>query len=172
MRHTTYATPRERKRDQIRGVVTAALVNVGLLLCAGSGWARVGAGGLANADTLLLIVSITPWVVNGILVGLLFLLRPAMGVGYVAAFGLVILAALILGAVSFASCLAGMVAGFALGALSPDMAGGALLLVWAGGSLWGVFLLLRLASASFSSWWSDEQGEGASGPTPTPRDEG
>lgn len=157
MRRHTYATPRERKRDQIRGVVIAALVNVGLLLCAGGGWARVAAGGLANGDTILRIVSITPWVVNGLLVGLLFLLRPAMGVGYVSAFGLVILAVLILGATSFASCLVGMMAAFTIGALSPTMAGGVLLIIWVGGSLWGVYLLVRMARASFTSWWAEEE---------------
>lgn len=78
MKRKVYTTRRERMTDQIMGFFAFPLVNVplGIIL-----WII---SQMASSSWLVILVSVLPWLVNGIVIVLAFLLRPQFGLGYIA----------------------------------------------------------------------------------------
>jgi len=105
MRRKVYATNRERKIDQLIGFVAFPLVNGVLWFVTNRllAWAAVACRGpdydLARACILLM-----PWIINGIVIALAFLFRPAIGDGYIACIGVALFIPLVLSILFVAAC--------------------------------------------------------------------
>ena len=83
MKRQVYTTARERRTDQIVGFIAFPIVNFTL-------WYVIDRL-LVSAIAPRSIVLLLPWIVNGAVLGMAFLFRPQMGVGYIAWPGLMCL---------------------------------------------------------------------------------
>lgn len=83
MRRQVYTTARERRADQIVGFIAFPIVNFTL-------WYVIDRL-LVSAIAPRSIVLSLPWIVNGAVLGMAFLFRPQVGVGYIAWPGLMCL---------------------------------------------------------------------------------
>jgi hypothetical protein len=175
MRRQHYPTIRARNIDQLKGAGLAFLVNIGLLI--GLALVRNALAPAINGSTPPavspdLVLNLIPWLVNGALLAVLFLLRPAMGVGYITSFMLTIGVAIGLGVVFFGSCVAGMTAGFALGLifmpigrdLGGIISGGVFVIIWIGVFLAGLYALGRMLKSMYDDWWREPPGDGTGQP--------
>jgi hypothetical protein len=103
MKRKVYATKRERMIDRIIGFVAFPLVNVPLWIILWVISQRIG-------SQLILLVSALPWLVNGIVIVLAFLLRPEFGLGYIAFIGVALTVVAILSVSFVAACFVTFVA--------------------------------------------------------------
>jgi hypothetical protein len=104
MKRKVYSTRRERLRDRLIGLVAAPLVNIplGIIL-----WIIPQTAILSRTSDLsllLVMVSALPWLVNGIVIVLAFLLRPEFGFGYIVCLGGAIALVTALSALFVAAC--------------------------------------------------------------------
>jgi WD40 repeat protein len=146
MKRKVYASDRERKSNQLRGAIAFPLVNVPLWLITGSllGWAERTYGGSPTYDSVHTPILLLPWFVNGLILTLVFLLRPQMGVGYIASIFLIIGAGIVLGGLFVVTCVLSLPAWF-LGAPGP--------LLFLALFLGGLYYLCRWAAAAYREWW-------------------
>jgi predicted anti-sigma-YlaC factor YlaD len=111
MKRKDYATARERMAYQIIGFLTFPLVNIplGILLWSIS----------QKIDSQLpTLVSALPWLVNGIVLVLAFLLRPEFGVGYIAFIGVAITVITALSVLFVAACFVSILSAAVIGPLA------------------------------------------------------
>jgi hypothetical protein len=144
VKRKTYATIRERKADQMVGLVSFLIINI-LLLATTRFWAMH-----TSRETYGLLL---PWILNGGFVILAFIFRPQMGVGYLASFCIIFSGAIILGELFVSACfVAGMVSLFfeylheGSGILFYFTLFPVLFLV-------GLYFVGRLAVSFFITWW-------------------
>ena len=139
MKRKVYATRRERMTYHIIGFLAFPLVNVplGLLLWMIS--QRID-------SQLFTLVSVLPWLVNGIVLVLAFLLRPEFAIGYIAFIGFAITASTALSVLFVAACFVSVLSAAVIGDLAI-----ALFVVL---MLGGLFVLAVVAIHVFRSWWS------------------
>lgn len=180
MRRLSYATPRERKRDQLFGFVAFPVVN-GVLYLATS-WLLAGGAttfqGEMDDEQFRLVVLLLPWVVNGLLLALSLVFRPQMAIGYLACLSGILILGIALGALFLLSCFAALAVGIPTSNLAEDLGGFLTLLVFFGLMLAGVVFFGWLILHFFKDWWSsdDETPEEAQGEAgyhrPEPMSEG
>jgi len=141
MKRKVYATRRERMTYHIIGFLAFPLVNVplGILLWMIS--QRIDSH--SQFPTLILAL---PWLVNGIVIVLAFLLRPEFAIGYIAFIGAAVAVVMALGVVVVAAC-------FVIIPLAPvigDLANWVFIFLVAA----GLFGLVVLVIYLFTDWWS------------------
>ena len=105
-----YTTRRERMIDRIIGFLAFPLVNapLGIIL-----WIIPQTTMLSrssNPGLLLMFISTLPWLVNGIVIVLAFLLRPQLGIGYIAFIAIALTLVGVLSVVFVAACFVTFVA--------------------------------------------------------------
>ncbi len=101
MKRHVYLSVEEVKRDQITGFVLAVAVNIAIYFLP-DWFTTVVFGSPYNTYVLLL-----PWVANIVLLMATLLIRPQMGLGYLAAIGCAIGIPLAVGAIFVVSCFVG-----------------------------------------------------------------
>ena len=129
----------KRMDDQIIGFLAFPLVNVPLGVTLWNISQRID----SQLPTLVLAL---PWLVNGIVLTLAFLLRPDFGVGYIAFIGAAITVVTALSVLFVAACFVSILSA----ALIGDLAIGLFVFLMAAGLLG----LGVLAIYVFQSWWS------------------
>jgi len=139
MKRKDYATGRERMTYQVIGFLAFPLVNVPLGIILWNISQRID-------SQLPTLVSALPWLVNGIVLALAFLLRPDFGVGYIAFIGAAITVVTALSVLFVAACFVSILSA----ALIGDLAIGLFVFLMAAGLLG----LGVLAIYVFQSWWS------------------
>jgi hypothetical protein len=146
MKHIDYATGRERRTDQILGFLAFPLLNVplGIIL-----WFIPQTTILSRMSnpTLLLLISALPWIVNGIVLVLAFLLRPDFAVGYIAFIGAAVAVVTALSVLFVAACFVTILSAAIIG---EQLAIGLFVVLMLG----GVSVLVALAIYIFQNWWS------------------
>src|SRR5512138_89530 len=110
MKRKVYTTRRERVIDRIIGFLAFPLVNVPLgiilwLIPQTAIFSRT-----SNPGLLLVLISALPWLVNGIVIVLAFLLRPQLGIGYMAFIAIALALVGVLSVVFVAACFVTIVA--------------------------------------------------------------
>lgn len=146
MKRKVYTTRRERMIDQVLGFLAFPLVNVllGIIL-----WMM-----MSGVDSLSLpLVSVLPWLVNGAIIVLAFLLRPEFAIGYISFMGAAVAVVIALSVVVVAACFVII----PLAAVIGDQTGWVLLSVF--GFLVGVGLvgLCIVAYLISKRWWSSSK---------------
>lgn len=141
MKRNVSVTRRERMIYYIIGFLAFPLVNVplGIIL-----W--IISQRIDSHSQLLTLVLALPWLVNGIVVVLAFLLRPEFATGYIAFIGASVAMVIALGIVVVAAC-------FVIIPLAPvigDLANWVFLLL----IVVGLFGLVVLVIYLFTNWWS------------------
>ena len=146
MKRKVYASRRERMIDQIMGFVAFPLVNIPL----GTILWRISSMDILSrtndASLLLVLVSALPWIVNGIILVLAFLLRPEFAVGYISFIGAAVAVVIALSTVVVAAC-------FVIIPLAPvigDLVNWVFIFLIAVGLL----VLVSFAIELFRGWWS------------------
>ena len=99
MKRKVYTTRRERMTDQILGLLAFPLVNVPLGIILWMISQRIDSH--SQLPTLVLAL---PWLVNGIVIVLAFLLRPEFAIGYIAFIGAAVAVATAVSVVFVAAC--------------------------------------------------------------------
>jgi hypothetical protein len=97
MKRKVYTTRRDRMIDRIIGFVAFPLVNVPLGIIFWIIPPRID-------SPSLMLVAVLPWLVNGIVLVLAFLLRPEFGFGYIAFIGGAVAVATAVSIASVAAC--------------------------------------------------------------------
>ena len=144
MKRAVYATARERKIDQLIGLVAFPLVNV-LLWLTIDFWLRYSFNELG--------VSLLPWIVNGGFLSLAFIFRPHIGVGYIVGFGIIIVGIVILGVLFVGACFVSIIVAIPFGILSNELGAAVLCLLFPLLLLVGLPLLGWVGISVFNSWW-------------------
>jgi hypothetical protein len=90
MKRKVYTTSRERRIDQLIGFAAFPLVNAVIFA---ANWLLAWAADALHAptqevQTFQVCISLLPWIVNGLVLVLIFLFRPYMGIGYIACMGI------------------------------------------------------------------------------------
>jgi hypothetical protein len=142
MKRKVYATRRERITDELIGFLSFPLVNVPLGIMLGAIKHRID-------SSLLMLLAALPWLVNGSLLVLALLLRPAFAVGYIAFIGAVIASVIALSAVVVAACFVTIPLFLVIGDLGN----------WVFISLVvvGLYFLVVWAMDVFTNWWSPDK---------------
>jgi len=139
MKRKDYVTARERMAYQIIGFWTFPLVNVPLGIILWMISQRID----SQLPTLVLAL---PWLVNGIVLALAFLLRPEFGVGYIAFIGVAVTVVTALSVLFVAACFVSILSAAVIGPLAIG-----LFVVLMLGGLYG---LAVFAIHVFRSWRS------------------
>lgn len=142
MKRKVYPTRRERMIDELIGFLAFPLVNVPLGIMLGAIKHRID-------SSLLMLVAALPWLVNGGLLVLAFLLRPAFAIGYIAFIGAVVASVIALSVVVVAACFVTIPLFLVIGDLGNCVF---ILLV-----LVGLFRLVVWAMDLFTNWWSSDK---------------
>jgi hypothetical protein len=111
MKRKDYVTGRERMTYQIIGFLAFPLVNVPLGIILWMISQRID-------SQLLTLVLALPWLVNGIVLVLAFLLRPEFGVGYIAFIGVTITVVTALSVLFVAACFVSILSAAVIGDLA------------------------------------------------------
>jgi len=153
MKRKIYTTARERKIDQLIGFVACLLLNV-LLLAAN--WLMPLAGGALHvpiqaAQVFQVCASLLPWIVNGLVLGLAFLFRHHIAIGYIAAIGMTFCAIAMIGILFLTACF-GITGAIALKSVQSPLAAPLAWLVTVGLPL-GALLLFVLGVLAIVIWW-------------------
>jgi hypothetical protein len=146
MRRKVYATERERKSDQLTGVIAFPLVNgvLVLIVVALRRWAAASRGSFDH-DPAAIGILLLPWAVNGFILALSFLFRPQIGVGYIASIAVIVGAVAVLGLVFLGACAVSS-PGWLLGPVGIVLFFIAL--------VWGLIIVGQRASDAFMNWWA------------------
>lgn len=139
MKRKVYATRRERMRDQIRGFLAFPLLNVSLGVILWTIKHRIN-------SPLLMLVPALPWIANGIVIVLAFLLRPEFAIGYIAFICAILALVMALSVVVVAAC-------FVIIPLAPVI-GELVNLLFLFLVAAGLFGLVVWAIDLFTNWWS------------------
>lgn len=139
MKRKVYATRRERMRDQIRGFLAFPLLNVSLGVILWTIKHRIN-------SPLLMLVPALPWIANGIVIVLAFLLRPEFAIGYIAFICAILAFVMALSVVVVAAC-------FVIIPLAPVI-GELVNLLFLFLVAAGLFGLVVWAIDLFTNWWS------------------
>lgn len=129
----------KRKEAQILGFWAFPLVNIPLGIILWNISQKID-------STLPTLVLAIPWLVNGIIIVLAFLLRPDFVVGYIAFIGTAVALVTALSVVFVAACFVSILSAAVIGDLAIGLFG-VLMVV-------GVSVLVALAIYVFQSWWS------------------
>lgn len=110
MKRKIYSTKRERVIDQFLGFLAFPLLNIplGIIL-----WIIPHTTILSrtsNPGLWLVLISALPWLINGIVIVLAFLLRPQLGVGYIAFIAVALTLVAVMSVVFVAACFVTFVA--------------------------------------------------------------
>ncbi len=117
MKRKVYKTFREKRKDQIIGMIAFPLIQVMFILIRFAimsimSWSVSKASAVSPSVQLTgvqeqiagLIVLSTPWILNGIFIGLALLFRSQIGIGYMISFGFVYMMTTIAGVIFVAAC--------------------------------------------------------------------
>jgi hypothetical protein len=104
MKRKVYTTKRERIIDQLIGFLAFPLVNVPLGIILWIIPQTTILSRTSDPSLLLMLISALPWLVNGIVIVLAFLLRPQLGVGYTAFIAVALTLVAVLGVAFVAAC--------------------------------------------------------------------
>ena len=146
MKRNVSATRRERMIYHIIGFLAFPLVNVPLWIILWMISQRIDS---QSQSQLLTLVLALPWLVNGIVIVLAFLLRPEFAIGYIAFIGASIALVIALGILVVAAC-------FVIIPLAPiigDLANWVFLLL----IVVGLFGLVVWAIDLIANWWSSSK---------------
>ena len=138
MKRKVYTTRRERRTYQIIGFLAFPLVNVPLGIILWMISQRID-------SQLFTLVSVLPWLVNGIVLVLAFLLRPEFAIGYIAFIGFAITASTALSVLFVAACFVSVLSAAVIG----DLANWVFIFLM----VVGVLGLALLAIYLFTIWW-------------------
>jgi hypothetical protein len=98
MKRKVYTTQRERMIDRILGLFAFPLLNIPLGIMIWMIPQRI------DSPLLAILILALPWVVNGIVLVLAFLLRPEFAIGYIVFIGAAVALATGVGVVFLAAC--------------------------------------------------------------------
>lgn len=150
MKYKEYQTVRERKIDQLIGLIAFPVLNILLLSIASYIETEYGS---QEIDELLL----APWVVNGGFVILAFIFRPQIGVGYLASFCITIAGVITLGVLFLAACFTAIIVNIPFMFLLGELPGLIFCLLFPVLFLGGLFFIGRWGVKAFYSWWSSPE---------------
>lgn len=145
MKRKVYATRRGRMRDQILGFLAFPLLNIPLGIMLGALKQRID-------PSWLMLIAALPWLVNGSLLVLAFLLRPAFAIGYIAFIGSAVAAVIALSVVVVAACFVTIPLLLVVG----DFGNWVFILLVAV----GLFGLAVWTVDLFTNWWSSSKNNG------------
>jgi hypothetical protein len=143
MKRKVYTTRREQMTDQILGFLAFPLVNLPLGI-------MLAAIRHRTDSSLLMLLAVLPWLVNGSILVLAVLLRPAFAVGYIVFIGAVLVSVIALSVVVVAACFVTIPLFLVIGDLGNWVF---ITLV-----LIGLYLLVVWAIDLFKNWWSSDKG--------------
>lgn len=143
MKRKDYTTPRERMAYQVIGFLAFPLVNATLGIILWSISQKID-------SELPTLVSVLPWLVNGIVLVLAFLLRPEFGVGYITFIGVAVTVVILLSVLFVAACFVSILSAAVIG---EQLAIGLFVVLMVG----GLSGLGALAIYVFQSWWSSHK---------------
>ena len=154
MKRKVYTTRRERMIDQIIGFFAFPLVNVplGIIL-----WIVPRTNILSrtsNPVLLVVLISALPWLVNGVVIVLGFLLRPQFGVGYMAFIAVALTVVAVLSIAFVAACFVTFVAAGSFRDMGDQAIISLFVVLMAAGTAAGLLGLGLIAIYVFRSWRS------------------
>ena len=147
MKRKVYTTPRERLTDQIIGFLAFPLVNVLL-------WIIVWVIPQMIDSPLIILVSVLPWLVNGIVIVLAFLLRHQFGVGYMAFIAVALTVVAILSVSFVAACFVTLVTAASFRDMGDQAITSLFVFLMAAGTAAGLLGLGLFAIYVFRNWRS------------------
>ncbi len=134
MKRKVYTTRRERMTDQVIGFLAFPLVNVPL-------WIIVWVISQMIDSQLMILVSVLPWLVNGIVLVLAVLLRPEFAIGYIAFVGVALTVVTALSVLFVAACFVTFVAALSFPGMGNQAAISLFVFLMAAGTAAGLLAL-------------------------------
>lgn len=160
MKRKVYVSQRERKTDQLIGFVAFPLINALLLAVSNQLLAETGATyrGEPGDDPILTAISLLPWIVNGIVLAVAFILRPGFGIGYISFIAAAVVVVTALSGLFLAACFTTVGLSLVIEQLIKGLGNALLWPAFFGLMLLGLIFLGRVAYSLVRDWWSlDEE---------------
>ena len=159
MKRKVYVSQRERKKDQLIGFVAFPLINLALVVVTNQLLAEAVAAhrGRLRDDPILTNILPLPWIANGIVLAVAFLLRPEFAVGYVAFIAAAAVAVIALSGLFLAACFTTIGLGLVIDQMIKGLGSALALLVFGGLMLMGIVFLGDKAYTLARNWWSADE---------------